>query len=211
MTARLWDITQRLHPAVPLWPGEPPFVLGQHATIGDNCPVNVGAVSTPLHAGTHADAPFHYSREGATSADCDIDPYLGACVVIDVRHAKGVVEESDVDWNQVAGASRVLFRTYERFPESRWDPDFTAISPAVIARLREAGVRLVGTDAASLDPQESKTMAAHREIERGDMRILEGLVLDAVAPGTYELIALPLKIAGADASPVRAILRELRP
>jgi arylformamidase len=78
----------------------------------------------------------------------------------------------------------------------------------VIARLRESGAQLVGTDAPSLDPQQSKTMAAHREIQAGDMRILEGLVLDGIAPGEYELIALPLKIAQADASPVRAILRE---
>ena len=84
-----------------------------------------------------------------------------------------------------------------------------AIAPAVIARLRDAGVRLVGTDAASLDPEQSKTMDAHHEIQAGDMRILEGLVLDDVPAGRYELIALPLKIAQADASPVRAILREI--
>jgi len=79
------------------------------------------------------------------------------------------------------------------------------------ATLSKAGVRLVGTDAASLDPEQSKTMDAHREIQAGDMRILEGLVLDAVPAGWYELIALPLKIAGADASPVRAVLRDIRP
>ena len=129
--------------------------------------------------------------------------------MIDVRHAVGRVELADIVWPALDGATRVLLRTYDRFPAAQWDSHFTAIAPEVIVRLRELGVRLIGTDAASLDPEQSKTMDAHHEVQAGDMRILEGLVLDAVPPGEYELIALPLKIAGADASPVRAILREI--
>lgn len=206
---KIWDISQTLRPAMPMWPGEPALALRRNAAIGEDCPVNVGALETPLHAGTHADSPFHYDPQGAASANCDLDVYIGRCVVLDVRHAVGCVESADVDWKALRGVQRALFRTYDRFPADRWDSDFTAIAPQVIARLRECGVRLVGTDAASLDPETSKTMDAHHEIQRGDMRILEGLVLDDVAPGEYELIALPLKIAGADASPVRAILREI--
>lgn len=206
---RIWDISQTLRPGMPMWPGEPPFALRRNAEIGEQCPVNVGALDTPLHAGTHADSPFHYDPQGVASADCELDVYVGRCVVLDVSGAVGRAEPDDVDWAGLHGAERVLFRTYDRFPADRWDSDFTAIAPAVIARLRESGVRLVGTDAASLDPEQSKTMDAHHEIQRGDMRILEGLVLDDVPPGEYELIALPLKIAGADASPVRAILREI--
>jgi arylformamidase len=171
--------------------------------------VNVGAMAAPLHAGTHADAPFHYDPHGAAMSECAIDPYLGRCVVVDARQARGRIEIADVQWAAVDGAERVLFRTYESFPAGRWDSGFTAIAPAVIARLRDCGVRLVGTDAASIDPEQSKTMDAHHEVQAGDMRILEGLVLDDVPPGDYELIALPLKIAQADASPVRAILREI--
>lgn len=206
---RIWDISQTLRPDMPMWPGEPPLALRRNAEISAHCPVNVGAMDVPLHAGTHADSPYHYDAQGATSADCDIDVYIGRCVVIDVRHAGICVELGDVDWDALSGAERVLFRTYDRFPANRWDSDFTAIAPEVIARLRESGVRLVGTDAASLDPEQSKTMDAHREIQIGDMRILEGLVLDDVPFDEYELIALPLKIAQADASPVRAILREI--
>jgi arylformamidase len=208
--ARLWDISQKLHPGVPVWPGEPAFELRQNAAISEQCPVNVGVMSTPLHAGTHADSPYHYDPAGAASADCEIDAYLGPCVVVDARHAGARVEVADVDWSRLTGAERVIFRTYESFPEHDWDSGFTAIAPEVIARLRAMGVRLVGTDAASLDPEQSKTLDAHHEVKAGDMRILEGLVLDDVPPGEYELIALPLKIAGADASPVRAVLRELK-
>ena len=192
-----------------MWPGEAPMALHRNAKISADCPVNVGAIETPLHAGTHADAPLHYDAHGLGSAACDLGPYVGPCVLLDVRDIKGRVEHRDIDWAALGPVTRVIFRTYDRFPADRWDPVFTAIAPAVIASLREAGVRLVGTDAASLDPQASKTMDAHHEIRAGDMRILEGLVLDDVSAGRYELIALPLKIAHADASPVRAILREL--
>ncbi len=207
---RIWDISQVLRPEMPIWPGEAPPALRRNAQISAECPVNVGAIETPLHAGTHADAPFHYDALGPASAECELGPYVGPCVVLDVRGAQGRVEPASVDWPALDGAERVIFRTYDRFPADRWDSDFTAIAPAVIARLREAGVRLVGTDAASLDPEQSKTMDAHQEVRAGDMRILEGLVLDDVPAGRYELTALPLKIAGADASPVRAILREVR-
>lgn len=207
---KLWDISQTLRGSMPTWPGERGFLVRQHATISERCPVNVGSMNTSLHAGTHADSPFHYDANGQASAECGLDPYVGPCVLIDVRHARGRVEIGDIDWPALACEERVLFRTYERNPVEHWDSHFTAIASDVIARLREGKVRLVGTDAPSLDPEQSKTMDAHREIASGDMRILEGLVLDDVPAGCYELIALPLKIAGADASPVRAILREYR-
>ncbi len=207
--SRIWDISQPLHAAVPVWPGEPAFALHSHAVIGNGCPVNVGGMFTPLHAGTHGDAPLHYVIEGASSADCDLGAYIGPCVVLDVRHARGRVEVGDIDWNAIAGSARVLLRTYEQFPHDQWDSDFTAIASDVIARLGSLGVRLIGTDAASLDLEQSKTLEAHHAVKAADMRILEGLVLDDVPPGWYELVALPLRIIGADASPVRAILREL--
>lgn len=203
------DISQVLRPELPVWPGEPAFALDRGATIGPECPVNVGVMHCSLHAGTHADAPFHYDAEGLTSADTPLDAYIGRCLVVDATHVGARVEEADLDWEALAGFERVLLRTYRAFPHEAWDSHFAAIAPEVIARLRDNGVRLIGTDAASLDPETSKTMDAHHEVRKGAMAILEGLVLDAVPPGPYELIALPLRIAGADASPVRAILREL--
>ncbi len=206
---RIWDVSQRLGSKTPLWPGEPSLRLTRHAEIGADCPVNVGALSLPLHSGTHADAPLHYSNDGAASAETRLEPYIGPCVVTDVRQCGVRVELSDCNWDEIEGAARVLFRTYDRFPHAAWDMDFPAIAPEVVARLRKSGTLLIGTDTPSLDPQNSKTMDAHHEILLGDMRILEGLVLDDVPEGAYELIALPLAIEGADASPVRAILREI--
>ena len=209
MATKLWDITQRLGTKTPLWPGEPDLVVKRNVQIGPDCPVNIGEVTMPLHAGTHADAPVHYCDDGVDSAGSSLAAYVGPCVVADVRHAGERVEESDCDWTVLEGATRVIFRTYDSFPHDTWDENFKAIAPAVIARLREAGAVLIGVDTPSLDPQNSKTMDAHHEVLKGDMRILEGLVLDDVEPGEYELIALPLPLEGADASPVRAVLREL--
>lgn len=205
---KIHDISQVLHPKIPVWPGEPDFALISGATISDDCPVNVGTMHSPLHAGTHADSPFHYDPNGLASADCSLEAYIGPCILVDARHAGERVEESDLDWSALQGAERVLLKTYDQFPHDAWDSSFTAIAPGVIARLRDLGVKLIGTDAASLDPETSKTLDAHHQVRIGAMAILEGLVLDHVEPGHYELIALPLKIAGADASPVRAILRE---
>ncbi|MHA7165426.1 cyclase family protein, partial [Burkholderia pseudomallei] len=110
----------------------------------------------------------------------------------------------------LAGAPpRVLLRTYGQAPQHAWDSAFCAVAPETIDLLAAHGVRLVGIDTPSLDPQESKTMDAHRRIRAHRMAILEGLVLDEIAAGDYELIALPLKFATLDASPVRAVLRAL--
>ncbi len=103
----------------------------------------------------------------------------------------------------------MLFRTFDRFPADAWPDAFVPIDAGAIAALAAADVRLVGIDSPSLDPQDSKTMDANRAVLAADMRVLEGSVLDDVPPGDYELIALPLKLAGLDASPVRAVLREI--
>jgi arylformamidase len=129
--------------------------------------------------------------------------------VIDARGQGAAIGAGFVERAVIAPPPRVLFRTYERFPHDAWQADFTAIEAEAIGALAAMGVRLVGVDSPSLDPQASKTMDAHRAVLAADMRVLEGLVLDDVPPGDYELIALPLKLAGLDASPVRAVLRAL--
>lgn len=206
---KIWDISQTLRPGLPVWPGDTEFSAEPTWTLDDDCPVNVSKLTLSTHSGAHADAPLHYDADGATIDAVDLSVYCGPCRLIDVRHARGAVQVRDFDRSLIKGCERVLFRTYDAFPRDKWDSDFTAISADVIKMMAVAGVKLVGTDAASLDPETSKTLDAHNAVRRANMRILEGLVLDDVPEGDYELIALPLKIAGADAAPVRAILRSL--
>ncbi len=206
----IWDISQALRPGLPVWPGDTEFTAALHWSYGPGCPVNVSAFQLSTHSGTHADAPLHYDPEGAAIGAVSLDAYIGPARVVDAR-GWGALITADAVRPHLAGApERILFRTYEAFPHQRWDSDFTAVHPETIALLAEQGIKLVGVDTPSLDPQDSKTMDAHLAVKRAGMRILEGLVLDDAPPGDYELIALPLALTTLDASPVRAILRDLR-
>jgi len=210
MDLRLWDISPPVHEAAPVFPGDTPYRQRWAATIAPDCPVNVSEITLSPHVGAHADAPLHYDPAGATIGDVDLTPYLGPCRVI---HA--IARGPLIEWEHIAHAvdglpPRVLVRTYEHAPVDRWDGRLAAFAPATIERLASLGVKLVGIDTASIDPADSKTLDSHQVIRRLDLRVLENLVLDEVAEGDYELIALPLKLVSADASPVRAILRELQ-
>ena len=159
--------------------------------------------------GAHADAPLHYDPNGAAVGALDLEPFLGPCRVI---HAIGC--GALVEWRHLAHASqnlppRVLVRTYARMPLERFDEQLSAFAPDTVQRLAELGVRLIGIDSASIDPAASKTLESHQQIRRLGLRVLENLWLDEVPEGDYELIALPLKLIAADASPVRAILRSV--
>lgn len=207
---RLWDISPPLRPGTPVFPGDTPFALQWVARIGPGCPVNVGALTLSPHVGAHADAPLHYDDAGAPAGELALEPYLGPCRVV---HAIGC--GALVRWEHLAHAvtadlpPRLLVRTYARTPTGRFDDALAGIAPEALEHLADLGVRLVGTDSASIDPAASKTLDAHQVLRRRDLRVLENLVLDDVPEGDYELIALPLRLATADASPVRAILREL--
>ena len=205
---RIWDISQTLRPGLPVWPGDTEFAFERTWTMEDGSPVNVGRMTLSTHSGTHGDAPLHYSATAPDIASIELDPYIGECLVIDATGVSGgAISVGDLP--HIESADRVLFRTFEHFPHDAWDSSFTAIDAEVVDWLALQGVKLVGTDAPSIDPQESKTMDAHKSVLKHDMRILEGLLLDGVPEGRYELIALPLKIAGGDAGLTRAILREL--
>ena len=206
---RLWDISPPVATGSPVFPGDTPYQQQWTATLGPGCPVNVSTLTLSPHVGAHADAPLHYDPEGLPVGALDLLPYLGPCRVIHAIACGPLVE-----WRHLAHAvqdlpPRVLVRTYRRMPVDRWDPALAAYAPATLERLADAGVQLVGIDTASIDPAESKTLDSHQVIRRRGLRVLENLVLDEVPEGDYELIALPLKLTTADASPVRAVLREL--
>jgi arylformamidase len=204
----LWDISPTISGALPVWPGDTPFAANPTWEIAAGCPVRVSRMTMTTHLGAHTDAPSHYDPAGAAIDTVSLAPYIGPCRVIDCIGAT-LVEPEHIAAALDRVPPRVLLRTYRRAPQHAWDPAFPAVSPAAIALLASKGVILVGTDAASLDPQDSKTLDAHHAVRAHGMAILEGVVLDQVAAGDYELIALPLKLAGMDASPVRAILRPL--
>ncbi len=205
----LRDITQTLSPDTPIWPGDTPFRTARTWHYGLDCPVNVSRFEISTHAGTHADAPLHYDPDGPAIEAVSLNAYVGRARVIDVRGCGSVITPAMVMPSLSDGPERILLRTYDRFPHRSWDAAFATVSADTIKLLAVRGIVLIGIDSPSLDPQESKTMDAHIAVGAASMAILEGLVLDGVGAGDYELIALPLKLAGMDAAPVRAVLRDL--
>jgi arylformamidase len=206
---RLWDISPPLHTRSPVFPGDTPYAQVWGATIGPGCPVNVSQITTSPHAGAHADAPLHYAEGAPTIGEVDLAPFLGPCRVIHAIDVGALVRPEHLAHAQADLPPRVLVRTCTQAVVDRWVDDFSAFAPETLEWLADRGVRLVGIDTASVDPAASKTLDAHQVLRRRDLRVLENLVLDEVPEGDYELIALPLKLMEADASPVRAVLREL--
>ncbi|MGO4303787.1 arylformamidase [Cupriavidus sp. RAF12] len=205
----IWDITPPVSPSTPVWPGDTPFRHDPAWQMDAHCPVNVGRITMSPHTGAHADAPLHYAADGAPIGAVPLDAYLGPCRVIHCIGATPRVEPRHIEHALGDVPPRVLLRTYQQAPRDTWDPAFCAVAPETIALLARHGVKLIGIDTPSLDPQESKTMDAHHAVRDHRFAILEGIVLDDVPAGDYELIALPLRLATLDASPVRAVLRAL--
>ena len=212
--ARIWDISPPVHAASPVFPGDAPFQLQWAAHIGPNCPVNISTLTLSPHTGAHADAPLHYDDGGVAIGAVSLEPYLGPCRVI---HAIGCGPL--VLWAHIEHAlqdlpphfpRRVLVRTYARMPQDHFDTALPAYAPDTVSRLADLGVLLIGIDSASIDPADSKLLASHQVIRQRGLRVLENLLLDDVPEGDYELIALPLKLTTACASPVRAVLREMK-
>lgn len=205
---RLWDISPPISPDTPAFPGDTAYSQLWTAQIGPGCPVNLSAITMSPHLGAHADAPLHYGVGAGTIGLMDLEPYLGPCRVIHAIDRGPLIGPEHLAHAAANLLPRVLVRTCLKAPTT-WSGEFSAFAPATIAWLAGRGVRLVGIDSQSVDPAESKTLDSHQELLRHDVRVLENLVLDEVPEGDYELIALPLKLIGADASPVRAVLRAL--
>ena len=206
----LWDISPPVNAASPVFPGDTAYQQDWSATLDDTCLVNVGRLTLSPHVGAHADAPLHYDPQGQAIGEVDLAPYLGPCRVIHALHGGPLVTWDDLAHRIDAHLPpRVLVRTYARMPQTQWDPALRAYAPETLERLADHGVVLAGIDSASVDPADSKQLASHQVLRRRQMRVLENLLLDDVPEGDYELIALPLRLAQADASPVRAVLRAL--
>ena len=208
---RIWDISPPVGPGSPVFPGDTPYTQEWSATLAAECPVNVSRLTLSPHVGAHADAPLHYGAEGAAIGAMNLAPYLGPCRVIHAIGRGPLVRVEHIAHALEKLPARVLVRTYERAPVDRWDPQLASYAPETIECLAALGVKLVGIDTASIDPAESKDLPSHQAIRRLGLRVLENLVLDEVPEGDYELIALPLRLMTADASPVRAVLRQLQP
>lgn len=199
------DLTPLLTPALAVWPGDVPFARHQALALAAGANLDLSSITTTLHLGAHADAPSHFVDGAPGIGEVDLTPYVGPCEVLAVDVARG---ERILPRHlpREVRAPRVLLRTGTYPDPNVFNTDFASLSPELVGHLHACGVVLVGLDTPSVDPFDSKALEAHQALGRTGMRNLEGLVLDGVPEGFYTLVALPLRIPGADASPVRAIL-----
>jgi len=204
---RIWDISPPLSPASPVFPGDAPFSLEWTARIAPDNPVNVSALRFSPHTGAHVDAPLHYDDAGVPVGHLPLERFIGLCRVIHAMEAGPLVRPDDIDDRLEDAPPRVLIRTARKSIHDRWTHDFKALAPETIEYLHACAVQLVGIDTPSIDPADSHPLPSHQAARRLGLLILENLMLDDVDEGDYELIALPLKLSTAEASPVRAILR----
>lgn len=207
LNVRILDISQPVGPGTAVWPGDRPFELSWTMRQDRGDSVNVAAVGFTVHIGTHTDGGYHVSGHGSRAGGLPLDAYIGRALVIDARGYDALDERvlDDVDVNTFR---RLLFRTRERIDPREFPGSFLAPTPGLARRVVAAGVRLIGTDAPSMDDVDSKTLDSHRILADGGVATLENLDLTAVEPGEYTLIALPLKLEEADSAPVRAVLIE---
>lgn len=206
---RLWDISPPVSAASPVFPGDTPYRQQWKWSLTPDCPVNVSEITLSPHTGTHADAPLHYHNGAAPVGTLALEPFLGPCRVIHALDCGPLILPEHLQHAAHDLPPRVLVRTAKQAALDRWTDDFSAYAPHTIEWLAKRGVMLVGLDTPSIDPAASKTLDSHHVILRRDLRVLENLRLDDVNEGDYELIALPLALIQADASPVLAVLREL--
>ncbi|HEX7981635.1 MAG TPA: cyclase family protein [Gemmatimonadaceae bacterium] len=203
----LHDVSVEVRVGTPEWPGDAPFECGWTARIADGSSVNLSHVGGSPHVGTHADAPLHV-RDGWPASDAlPLEAFLGDALVLDVSGAPAGPLSIDLDDLRLAGVKRLLLRTGRCIAEGRFPDDWPVLESATAARLAERGLLLFGVDAPSVDARHSTQLEVHHALFGGGAYVLENLDLRGVHTGHYELIALPQRLAGLDAAPVRAVLR----
>jgi arylformamidase len=208
----LIDISPRLTPDIAVFPGDTSLSRELLLELERGDPVTLSTVRTTVHLGAHVDAPSHYGTGAGSIDELPLGRFVGPCRVLRVDVGRGEL----VTWASVqralgeqAPTQRLLMATGSYRDPTCFDRSFAGIEPGVIGALRLRGVELLGIDTPSVDPADSKDLPAHASCLEAGITILEGLVLDGVADGEYELIALPLRLVGFEASPVRAVLRRI--
>ncbi|HDX9590549.1 TPA: arylformamidase [Bacillus pseudomycoides] len=202
------DISQPLNNKIATWPGDTPFSYEVSWTKEQSGSVNVGKISMSIHTGTHIDAPFHFDNDGKKVSDLDINIYIGPARIIDVTGFESIGAK-ELENYDLEGVSRLLLRTLSKTNPHVFPETIPYLRADLAPYLHEKGVRLIGVDVPSVDPLNDKELAAHHELFKHGIHILENVVLENVQDGDYELIALPLSLTDADGSPVRAVLKPL--
>ena len=204
------DISVALREGTPEWPGDTPYACRWASLIANGETVNVSAVIGSPHVGTHADAPLHVRDGWPGSHELPLEAFVGPATVVDASVQTGIIEAETLQYDPDVHGERLLLRTGRTIAGGQFPNEWPTLSEACVRTLIGRGLRLLGVDAPSVDPRESKTLPVHQMLFSANAYILENLDLRRVPTGQYELIAFPLKFMALDAAPVRAVLRDAR-
>jgi len=211
---KIWDISRTLSDDLAEWPGDEPFHFRLTRKIAEGQSVNLGAIGMSVHSGTHADAEFHFDPNGESIEKAPLEIYLGRAAVVDLTEAFSqskekhliTVEDLQPHSEEIAESSRLLVKTVRWSHSAVFPNQIPVIAADVPSWLQKNGVKLLGLDLPSVDEIDSKSLQNHHALAGAGIAIVESLNLSGVAPGIYNFAALPLKIAGGDGAPMRAVL-----
>jgi len=211
---RIWDISRTLSNELAEWPGDEPFHFQLTKTMEEGQSVNLGAIKMSVHNGTHADARFHFDTKGESIEKAPLEIYLGRAVVVDLTEAFSqskekhliTIEDFQPHSEEIAETSRVLVKTGRWSNSAVFPSQIPVIAADVPAWLQKNGVKLLGLDLPSVDEIDSKSLQNHHALAAAGVAIVESLDLSGAGAGIYDFAALPLKIAGGDGAPMRAVL-----
>jgi arylformamidase len=201
----IFDISPALSPALAAWPGDLVFSRSVSQDMARGDALRLSAIRVSLHAGSHVDAPSHFERDGASIEQLALDTFVGPCEVVEVGVKRNACIGSESLPAALSGP-RILLKTSTRPDERVFNEDFAGLAPELAGDLASRGCRLVGIDTPSVDVFQATALPAHHALAAAGIAILEGLRLAAVPAGRYVLVALPLRVLGGEASPVRAVL-----
>src|SRR5207237_2144284 len=211
---KLWDVSRTLSNDLAEWPGDVPFHFKLTREISKGGSVNLGAISMSVHNGTHADARFHFETDGEMIEKAALEIYMGRAAVVDLAEAfsqsseKHLITLKDLrpHSEEIAETSRLLIKTNRWKDSTVFQKQIPVIAADIPLWLQKNGVKLLGMDLPSVDEIDSKSLQTHHALADAGIAIVESLDLSGVASGIYQFAAPPLKIAGGDGAPMRAIL-----
>lgn len=211
---KVYDLSPTLNPLTGVFPGDVTFKRDVSLSFEAGHHLGLSAITTSLHIGAHADSPSHYLASGEGIDRRDLSYYIGPALVVRAKVPRG----DRVRLSHLSDYGRRLIEAGQRLPArfllwtgtfpnpNLWNSDFASYDPELIEILARLGVRLIGIDTPSIDPESSKALESHHTVARLNLAVLEGICLDGVPEGEFTLLAPPLKIGGGDAGPVRALL-----
>lgn len=203
------DVSLPLRDGMVHWPGDTPFERRMNMRIADGDLVNLSQISGSAHTGTHMDAPLHFIANARSIDTMPLSATIGPARVINIEDPEAI-QVSELEGHKIARAERILFRTANSgraWKTDVFEEDYIYIHPAAAEYLAAIGIQTVGVDYLSVGGFHKGNAETHRALLGAGIWVIEGLNLESVEPGEYELICLPLRLMGADGAPARAVLR----